>query len=269
MRTARSAPNVGRQTFGAKRWAPSVCACAPARSPFLSANGNDAWRGRVPPAPAEVANDPPRPRAAALYRQCQRHPRGERGGTGPPPDRSRAMALPSAMSPQKTAAKIGLTVYVQQSSEGRIRSCALCRPGRRERRCQRTPPANGAGDPRRSVTRMAGDTATPRKGKAADGARGSNRTQTPGWSSPSGGLSPGLRQIRLRHPWHASGHSLGTPPPGSPWHSPLDTANRAFYYRHRCRSGTPWRAMRSARVVGPNARDDRQKLRKISSTGVR
>jgi len=201
MRTARSPP--------------SVCASAPPRLPFFCRRRGQAavvghrkrcmaWTSS--PRPAEVANDPPQPRAAALCRQCQRHPRGERGKDSVchPRDRSRAMA----------AATTGLTVYVR-FSEGRIWLIALCRPARRERRGQPTPPAKGRGGG--GPCQHGGRHRDPSQGQCRRRrARIQTRTQNSGLVLSSGAQRWPSPDPLAPIPGTARGTPLDTPPPGSP-----------------------------------------------------
>jgi hypothetical protein len=203
MRTARSPP--------------SVCASAPPRLPFFCRRRGQAavvghrkrcmaWTSS--PRPAEMANDPPQPRAAALCRQCQRHPRGRVEGQRLPPPRQ---------VPRHGLARRDVTVEDRRNDPFDGLRAVFPRAGYANALCADQPGVSGVASAHRpqtargaSVARMAGDTATPRKGNAADGARGSKPApKTRGWSSPSGGSVLAFARSACAIP--------GTPR-GLPWH---------------------------------------------------
>ncbi len=108
----------------------------------------------------------------------------------------------------------------QRPAEPPAAAAALCRQCQRHlRRAWTTPSATPATGPARWPCPAQCHRRKTRNDRfdglpAADGRGPQSKSEpkTRGRSSPSAGLSPGLRQTRLRHPWHASGRSPGPPP---------------------------------------------------------
>lgn len=121
-----------------------------------------------------------------------------------PRDRSRAMA----------AATTGLTVYVR-FSEGRIWLIALCRPARRERRGQPTPPAKGRGGggpwPAWRATPRPLARAMPPTARADPNPHPKLRV-----GALLRGSALAFARSACANPWHGSGNSPGH---SAPWQS--------------------------------------------------